>query len=296
MSANSRIEWTNATWNPVTGCTKVSPGCAHCYAEGMAKRLQTMGVEKYRNGFQVTLHPEALEEPLRWRKPRMVFVCSMGDLFHEDVPDEFIGAVFDVMASADQHIFQVLTKRAERMADLLTRPNWTPSPNVWVGVTAENEEYFDQRVPHLMRITQATVRFVSAEPLLGPIFLPLWVAPNTPTCACPRSLYLNDGWPSMDSSAKLGVDRCPECGNYYMATSGIDWLIVGGESGPGARPMKPEWARSLRDRARRLGIPFFFKQWGGVNKHRAGRVLDGREWNEMPVIENGVRLSSESHG
>ena len=286
MSVNSKIEWTQATWNPVTGCTKISPGCAHCYAERMAKRLQAMGSPKYINGFEVTLHPGTLDEPLRWRKPRMVFVCSMSDLFHEKVPTSFIRRIFEVMEKASQHTFQVLTKRAKRMADLLTQPDWPLPHNVWVGVTTENEKYFDQRVPHLMRITRASVRFISAEPMLGEIWLPPWVRPGTLTCACRASLRDNDGWPSMDPDALFAKSQCPVCGRPYTRTSGIDWVIVGGESGPGAHPMKPEWVRSLRDQCQEMGIPFFFKQWGGVRKHKAGRLLDGRVYDEMPVVVN----------
>jgi len=246
MSANSKIEWTETTWNPVTGCTKISTGCKNCYAERMAKRLQAAGVEKYRNGFEATLHPNELERPLRWRKPRMIFVCSMSDLFHDDVPDDFIRSVFEVMQQASLHTFQVLTKRAERMADLLTRPDWPLPPNVWVGVTAENQAMADRRIPHLLRIHRASVRFISAEPLLGPIDL----------------------------------DRA--CCTFDQYAVGIDWVIVGGESGPGARPMQPEWVRDIRDQCQAAGVPFFFKQWGGTNKKKTGRLLDGRTWDEMP--------------
>ena len=235
MADKSPIEWTQATWNPVTGCTKVSPGCKHCYAERLAKRLQAMGVKKYANGFKVTLHEDALEIPLRWKQPRIIFVNSMSDLFHEEVPLEFIRKVFAVMRQAHQHIFQVLTKRAERMAELAPLLEW-PS-NVWMGVSVENQRY-TYRID-LLRQVPASVRFLSLEPLLGPI-------------------------------PDLNLD-------------GIHWVIVGGESGPGARPMKKEWVLEIRDQCIRAGVPFFFKQWGGVHKSRNGRILEGRTWDEMPA-------------
>ena len=235
MADKSPIEWTQATWNPVTGCTKVSPGCKHCYAERLAKRLQAMGVKKYANGFKVTLHEDALEIPLRWKQPRIIFVNSMSDLFHEEVPLEFIRKVFAVMRQAHQHIFQVLTKRAERMAELAPLLEW-PS-NVWLGVSVENQRY-TYRID-LLRQVPASVRFLSLEPLLGPI-------------------------------PDLNLD-------------GIHWVIVGGESGPGARPMKKEWVLEIRDQCIRAGVPFFFKQWGGVHKSRNGRILEGRTWDEMPA-------------
>jgi protein gp37 len=230
----SGIEWTEATWNPLTGCTKVSPGCKHCYAERLSKRLMAMGNPKYANGFRLTLHEDALELPLRWSKPRAIFVNSMSDLFHEDVPDEFVHRVFAVMAAAHWHRFQVLTKRPERLLALDPELAWRP--NIWMGVSVENERY----VPRvdLLRQTQAHVKFLSIEPLLGPL-------------------------PSLD-------------------LAGIDWAIVGGESGPGARPLKESWVRDIRDRCLDAGVPFFFKQWGGVQKHRTGRMLDGRTWDEMP--------------
>jgi protein gp37 len=230
----SGIEWTEATWNPLTGCTKVSPGCKHCYAERLSKRLMAMGNPKYANGFRLTLHEDALELPLRWSKPRAIFVNSMSDLFHEDVPDEFVHRVFAVMAAAHWHRFQVLTKRPERLLALDPELAWRP--NIWMGVSVENERY----VPRvdLLRQTQAHVKFLSIEPLLGPL-------------------------PSLD-------------------LAGIDWAIVGGESGPGARPLRESWVRDIRDRCLDAGVPFFFKQWGGVQKHRTGRMLDGRTWDEMP--------------
>lgn len=232
MALGSAIEWTEATWNPVTGCTKISPGCKHCYAERMAHRLQAMAQPNYRNGFELTLQPQMLEAPLAWKASRTIFVNSMSDLFHEDVPDAYVQQVFDVMRRAHWHRFQVLTKRAERLASLAI--DW-PS-NVWMGVSVERADYLD-RVDELRR-TKARVKFLSLEPLLGPL--------------------------------------------HDLDVRGIDWVIVGGESGPGARPIAPEWVTDIRDRCRSSAVPFFFKQWGGVNKKRAGRVLEGRTWDEMP--------------
>lgn len=235
MAQASSIEWTEATWNPVTGCTKVSPGCKHCYAERMAKRLQAMGQPRYSDGFRLALQEDLVELPLRWKKPRLIFVNSMSDLFHEDVPASYIRQVFDVMGRADQHQFQVLTKRADRLAELAPTLPW-PS-NVWMGVSVETEAY-RWRVDHL-RSVPATVRFLSLEPLLGPL-------------------------------PGLSLDT-------------IDWVIVGGESGPGARPMEAGWVRDIRERCQQAGVPFFFKQWGGWSKKRNGRELDGTTWDEMPV-------------
>jgi protein gp37 len=234
MAQASTIEWTEATWNPVTGCTKISPGCKFCYAERMAHRLQAMGQLRYRNAFQLTLQPDAIDTPLKWKKPRVIFVNSMSDLFHKDVPVEYIKRCFDVMQEASQHTFQVLTKRPERVAALGPQLPWPK--NVWMGTSVENEEYV-WRVDSLRRVP-AKIRFLSIEPLLGPI---------------PR----------------LSLRR-------------IHWVIVGGESGPGARPMNPEWVRGLRDQCHAAEVPFFIKQWGGVNKKRTGRVLDGRTWDQMP--------------
>lgn len=234
MSQDSPIEWTESTWNPVTGCTRISPGCKHCYAERMARRLQAMGQPNYRNGFRLTVHPHVVQAPLRWRKPRVIFVNSMSDLFHKDVPFEFVRQVFDVMERAGQHTFQVLTKRPEVALEYADRLPWPD--NVWLGTSVESALY-THRIKTLRQIP-AGVRFLSLEPLLGPI-------PNLPL-------------------------------------RGIDWVIVGGESGPGARPMEKAWATQIRDRCLARGVPFFFKQWGGVNKKRAGRELDGRLWNEMP--------------
>ncbi len=234
MGLNSAIEWTESTWNVVTGCTKISPGCRHCYAERMAKRLQAMGQPNYERGFRVTLHEHALELPLTWRKPRMVFVNSMSDLFHDRVPEAFIRRIFDVMRRASWHTFQVLTKRAERLESLGCTLDWPP--NVWMGVSVEAAEYL-HRLDHL-RTVPASVRFVSFEPLLG------------------------------------AVGR--------INLKGIHWVIVGGESGPGARPMAENWVVDIRDQCRRAAVPFFFKQWGGTNKKKAGRILDGRTWDQMP--------------
>jgi len=230
----SSIEWTEATWNPVTGCTKISPGCRHCYAERMAKRLKAMGQPRYRNGFRLTLQPDALEVPLRWKRPRMIFVNSMSDLFHKSVPLEFIRQCFDVMASAAQHTFQVLTKRPERAAELAKHLPWPD--NVWMGTSVENADYVS-RIHSLVQIP-ASVRFLSLEPLLGPV---------------PR-----------------------------LPLQGIGWVIVGGESGPKARRMDSTWVFQIRDRCVRYNVPFFFKQWGGTNKKKSGRLLDGRTWDGMP--------------
>ena len=232
--SKSSIEWTEETWNPLTGCTKISPGCKHCYAERMATRLQAMGQRNYRNGFQLTLHEQALEIPLRWRTPRVVFVNSMSDLFHKDVPAEFIHRVFDVMRRASDHTFQVLTKRADRLEHLAPDLPWPD--NVWMGVSVERDDY-TCRIDHLRR-TGAKVKFLSLEPLLGPL-------------------------PDLD-------------------LRGIDWAIVGGESGPKARPMDPGWVRDIRDQCLAADTAFFFKQWGGVNKKKTGRQLDGRTWDGMP--------------
>ena len=235
MANNSHIEWTDATWNPVTGCTKVSPGCKFCYAERLAHRLQAMGQKNYRNGFRLTLQPHMLEHPLRWRRPRRVFVNSMSDLFHDDVSAAYVIKVFDVMRRAYRHQYQLLTKRSERLLALNPVLDWRPQ--IWMGVSVENEDYLF-RVDHL-RKTGAHIKFLSIEPLLGQI--------------------------------------------HKLNLRGIDWVIVGGESGPGARPVDAAWVREIRDHCARVRVPFFFKQWGGVFKSRTGRVLDGRTWDEMPV-------------
>jgi protein gp37 len=235
MAQGSGIEWTESTWNPVTGCTKVSPGCKHCYAERMAARLQAMGQENYRDGFKLTLQPHMLELPLRWKKPQTIFVNSMSDLFHERVPYEYIERVFDVMRRASQHRFQVLTKRADRLAELDRLLTW--APNIWMGVSVESDKY-RHRVDAL-RTTGAHTKFLSLEPLLGPL-------------------------PGLDLTH-------------------IDWAIVGGESGHRARPVDEAWVTDLRDQCSRAAVAFFFKQWGGKNKKKAGRTLQGRTWDEMPV-------------
>jgi protein gp37 len=281
MSGSSAIEWTEATWNPVTGCDRISPGCDHCYALTLAGRLKRMGQPRYQAdgdprtsgpGFKVTLHEDKLVEPFRWRKPRLVFVNSMSDLFHKDVPMEYVARVFAAMAAADQHTFQVLTKRPKRMARMLndvefrrlagdatiaehgsrlTKRSYAewPLPNVWLGTSIESSTYA-WRADHL-RETPAAVRFISAEPLLEPLVFP-------------------DGY-----------------GGWYpggVRLHDIDWLIVGGESGAGHRPIDPQWVRDLRDAARASGTAFFFKQWGGHTPKAGGRELDGRTWDEMPTL------------
>jgi protein gp37 len=234
MAQNSKIEWTQSTWNPVTGCTKISPGCKNCYAHRMACRLQAMGSPNYANGFKLTLHPHILELPLSWRKPRTVFVNSMSDLFHKNVPLDFILRVFGVIERAPQHQFQILTKRSERLLELSDSLPWPR--NLYMGVTVENTDC-RFRIDHL-RQTPAAIKFLSLEPLLGPL-------------------------PDLD-------------------LSGIDWVIVGGESGPGARPMLKEWVTDIRDQCLHANIPFFFKQWGGINKKKAGRSLQGKTWSQSP--------------
>jgi protein gp37 len=234
MASNSAIEWTGSTWNPVTGCVKISTGCKHCYAERMAKRLQAMGQKNYVTGFDLAMHEHALELPLSWKKPQTIFVNSMSDLFLAGVPTDFIQQVFDVMRRAHWHTFQLLTKRGERLSDLSNELIW--ADNIWMGVSVENSEYVT-RIDHL-RVTGAKVKFLSIEPLLGPV-------------------------PNLD-------------------LRGIDWVIVGGESGPGARPMKEEWVVEIKDQCLAARVPFFFKQWGGVRKKKAGRELQGQIWDQVP--------------
>lgn len=234
--AQSSIEWTESTWNPLTGCTKVSPGCKFCYAERMANRLQGMGHRRYANGFKLTLHEDILELPLSWKKPQRIFVNSMSDMFHEDVPTWFIHRTFDVMCRASWHQFQVLTKRSERLLELSPSLDWPD--NVWMGVSVESQDYTD-RIDHL-RKTGAVVKFLSLEPLLGPL-------------------------PGLD-------------------LRGINWVIVGGESGPGSRPMELEWVLGINAQCRKSRVSFFFKQWGGFNKKKTGRLLQGRTWDELPRI------------
>ena len=236
MSTHSSIEWTDVTWNPVTGCTKISHGCKHCYAERMAKRLREMGVEKYRRGFSVAIHESTLGDPLKWKQPRLVFVNSMSDLFYKSVPTTFIERVFDVMNRAPQHVFQVLTKRPSRVVEMNERLYW--APNIWLGTSIESERWL-RRLP-LLKETGAHVKFLSLEPLLGPL-------PN-------------------------------------IELSGVDWVIVGGESGPGARPMEADWVRDIRDQCESSDVSFFFKQWGGVFKKKTGRTLDNRVWDQMPHL------------
>ena len=239
VANNSPIEWTDATWNPVTGCTKISPGCKHCYAERLSLRLQAMGQSNYKDGFALTLQPHMLERPLHWRQPRRIFVNSMSDLFHVDVPPAYIAQVFDVMQRAHWHQYQVLTKRSERLLELDSKLLW--QPQIWMGVSVENEDYLF-RIDHL-RKTRAYIKFLSVEPLLGSL--------------------------------------------HKIDLTGIDWVIAGGESGPGARAVDAEWLRELRDRCIHQGVRFFFKQWGGVFKSRTGRVLDGRTWDELPKLIAG---------
>jgi protein gp37 len=233
--ASTKIEWTESTWNPVTGCTKISAGCKNCYAERMAKRLQAMGQYNYRNGFKLTCHRHALDLPLHWVKPQMIFVNSMSDLFHEDVPADFIIEIFNVMKNTPHHQYQILTKRAQRLAQLSAILPW--EKNIWMGVTVETADY-KQRIDYL-RKTGANVKFLSLEPLLE----------------------------------DLG----------YLELDGIDWVIAGGESGIGARPIEAEWVRNIGDECQCQNVPFFFKQWGGVNKKKNGRSLDGQIWNDMPA-------------
>ncbi|MDP8205606.1 MAG: phage Gp37/Gp68 family protein [Candidatus Electryonea clarkiae] len=236
MGLKSSIEWTESTWNPITGCTKISPGCKHCYAERMAKRLQAMGQSNYRNGFAVQTHEHVLNYPLKWKKPQTIFVNSMSDLFHEEVSDEFIFEIFDVMKKAHWHRFQILTKRSERLLKMNPVIEW--SENIWMGVSVENQKY-TSRIDHL-RQTDVSIKFLSIEPLIG------------------------------------AIDE--------LDLEGIDWVIVGGESGPKARIIKKEWVTKIRDICLEKQVPFFFKQWGGVNKKKAGRLLDGKLWEQMPEI------------
>lgn len=240
MSDNSKIEWTDATWNPVRGCTKISPGCKHCYAETFAERFRGVPGHPFEFGFDLRLVPEKLGEPFRWRSPRMIFVNSMSDLFHEAIPTDYVAAVAKVMTQANWHTYQVLTKRAERLADMLSGDlNFAAhAPNIWWGVAVEDRRYGVPRIAHLRRAPAAT-RFLSVEPLLEDV----------------GSLDL----------------------------TGISWVIVGGESGPGARPMSPAWVRSVRDQCREAGVAFFFKQWGGVRKAETGRRLDGRLHSQFPA-------------
>lgn len=244
MATKSKIEWTESTWNPLTGCNKISPGCKFCYAERMAKRLKAMGQENYKNGFKLTLHEDVLEAPLKLKKPKMIFVNSMSDLFHEKVPFEFINKTFAIMREANWHIFQLLTKRSTRLLELNKYINWPK--NVWMGVSVENEDY-KYRIDNLS-LTSAQIKFISFEPLLGPI------------------MNLNLTY--------------------------IDWVIVGGESGPGARPIDINWITDIRGQCTDAKVPFFFKQWGGVFKKKNGRTLENRTWDEMPISFDPIRFSA----
>lgn len=250
MSCHSKIEWTNATWNPVRGCTKISPGCAHCYAETFAERFRGVPGHPFEQGFDLRLVPEKLHEPLRWATPRRVFVNSMSDLFHEGVPDDYIESVVRVMAAAHWHTFQVLTKRSQRMLDLLRGPlRWASSlGHIWWGVSVENREHGLPRVRDL-QAAPAAVRFLSMEPLIE------------------------------------HIGRLP--------LRNIHWVIVGGESGPGARPMREDWVRTIQARCRAAEVPFFFKQWGGVHKGKTGRLLDGRTYDEFPDVPLGDAPAEE---
>lgn len=238
--SSTKIEWTETTWNPTTGCTKISAGCQHCYAERMSRRLQLMGVEKYKDGFALRTHAEVLKEPYSWRTPRTVFVNSMSDLFHEHMPFDFIKRVFKVMNENPMHTFQLLTKRADILLEYSDKLPW--AKNIWMGVTVENQDNVS-RIDFL-RETGAHVKFLSIEPLIGNI----------------ETLNLNN----------------------------IDWVIVGGESGPGARPILKSWVMAIKDQCQLQETPFFFKQWGGTNKKKTGRLLDGQTWNEMPEREEVV--------
>lgn len=234
MAQKSSIEWTESTWNPISGCTKHSAGCVNCYAEKMALRLQSMGQEKYKNGFQLSLHPDALEIPLTLKKPQVIFVCSMSDIFHKNVPDEYIFNMFDVMNRAHWHTFQILTKRADRLDVLSSKLNWTR--NIWMGVTVEDQDNI-WRIDHLKRCG-ASIKFLSIEPLIGPI--------------------------------------------DHLPLENIDWVIVGGESGQNARPMMKEWVLDIQNYCERAKVSFYFKQWGGKNKKKNGRLLNGKTYDDMP--------------
>ncbi len=235
VTSRSHIEWTEMTWNPVTGCSQITAGCKNCYAERMAKRLKAMGVERYKNGFSVTLQPDLLSAPLHWKEPRIVFVNSMSDLFHEKVPLEYVQKVFETIEKCPQHTFQILTKRSERLKEVAKELQWPG--NIWMGVSVEDGRVTN-RIDDL-RLVPAKIRFLSCEPLIGPL----------------ENLVLD----------------------------GIDWVIVGGESGPKARPMKKEWVTSIHEQCREAGVPFFFKQWGGVRKDLTGRELHGRTYDAMPL-------------
>jgi protein gp37 len=358
MADKTKIEWSDATWNPVTGCTRVSPGCGTprfegdkpggCYAEALAERFRGTSGHYYEHGFDVQLRPDMLDRPLRWKKPRLIFVNSMSDLFHDSIPDDYIARVFAVMAVAKQHTFQVLTKRHGRMRSLLNSGHFVakvwgevdkrapgvgaqavmmwpsmPLPNVWIGVSVESQQWADIRIPPLLE-TPAAVRWISAEPLLGPVDLDEWL----PCVFCTAGVVEDQNWspefPRHRRSIGDGYIPCAACnlGNWEERTRpALSWIVAGGESGPGARPMHPEWARSLRDQCQQASVPFLFKQWGAwvpsegtsqypyrdgayawimpdgspgepgahggvsmcrVSKKYAGRELDGRTWDEFP--------------
>lgn len=317
MSDKSKIEWTDATWNPVTGCTKVSEGCRNCYAKTFTERFEGTPGHYFETGFRITLRPDKLNQPYHWKRPRRIFVNSMSDLFHNDIPDDYIWSIFEVMAKCPQHTFQVLTKRPERMVEMLNGRYWRNLgteekpfyariakgghregdvpylPNVWIGVSVENQQAADERIPLLLE-TPAAVRFLSCEPLLGLVNLSKWL--------------LTPGW----SPSYYDPDNIHGYPNAEPTNDYINWVIVGGESGSKARPMHLDWARNLRDQCLSAGIPFFFKQWGEwmpvhpdrkpyefstpqnkcteidgmrfykIGKKIAGRKLDGKEYNETP--------------
>lgn len=299
MADKSRIEWTEATWNPTTGCDKVSPGCDNCYAMTLAPRLKAMGSKRYQRdgnpntsgpGFGLSLHSDTVSLPMRWTKPRRIFVNSMSDLFHNDVPAAFIARVFAVMAATPRHTYQLLTKRHGRMRSLLgddgTRlleaapdektalalyQQW-PLPNLWLGVSVEDQQRADLRIPALLD-TPAAVRWLSMEPLLGPVDL--------------RAVPGLDGqWGRSGRHHGSGAPDCPRSLHHHhddRCRFPIDWVVVGGESGLASRPMQVDWARSLRDQCSAAGVPFFFKQWGGRTPKANGRELDGRTWDEYPA-------------
>ncbi len=310
----SRIEWTEKTWNPVTGCTKCSPGCANCYAERMSKRLKGRFGYPADDPFRVTLHPDRINKPMEWVKPRSIFVVSMGDMFHSQVPFSFIEEVFDTFVCCPQHTFQVLTKRPDRMLEFSKQYGKFPE-NVWAGVTVCNQDEADKKIPLLLQVP-AAVRFLSIEPMLGPIDLGRWIDPvQDEIWKCKKCGTTGHG--NYFSVATGGDDyacACVECGepceedNALTRLGNLDWVIVGGESGPGARPMHPDWVRSIRDQCIEAGVPYFFKQWGeyGLNwqndenlnkipdsewmdkmgKKAAGRILDGETWDQMPEVNH----------
>lgn len=329
--ANTRIEWADRTWSPVTGCTKISEACEHCYTERMSKRLAGRYGYPADNPFQVTFHPDRLKEPLRWRKPSRIFVCSMGDLFHPDVPDAIKLKVFDVIGGCPQHVFMILTKRPEQMKGFIDKlqvsaynicvpiktqfrlektpffSQYRPLRNLWLGVTCENQQRADERIPILLQIPAAK-RFVSVEPMLGPVDINRW---TKETC----TNYGGIG--RVPNHPHIPAHMCQRCkGTGKVSYPRFDWVICGGETGPGARPMHPKWVRSLRDQCQATGTAFFFKSWGDwcpswcgaqswepdhntpfyffdsppiktrrIGKKKAGRLLDGQEWSQYPGVK-----------